>query len=102
MGRIARVVIADCAHHVTQRGVRAMPVFRHDAARQLYLGLMAEQGNAYRRPPTKTGFATHEGEKRIGIVSPDFHVESGRQDCWARTIVPRDWCCKLKDKLGLK
>ena len=48
MGRIARVVVPDCAHHVTQRGVRAMSIFRDDEDRQLYLRLMAEQGRAHR------------------------------------------------------
>ncbi len=48
MGRIARVVLPGCAHHVTQRGVRAMCIFRDDEDRQLYLRLLAEQGEAHR------------------------------------------------------
>ncbi len=48
MGRIARVVLPGCAHHVTQRGVRAMSIFRDDEDRQLYLRLLAEQGEANR------------------------------------------------------
>ncbi len=48
MGRIARVVVPACAHHVTQRGVRAMSIFRDDQDRQLYLRLLAEQAEANR------------------------------------------------------
>jgi putative transposase len=38
----------DCAHHVTQRGVRAMSIFRDDEDRHLYLRLLGEQGKANR------------------------------------------------------
>lgn len=48
MGRIARVVVPDCAHHVTQRGVRAMSVFRNDDDRQLYIALLVEQAKKHR------------------------------------------------------
>lgn len=44
MARIARVVLPGHPHHITQRGVRGMEVFRTDEDRRLYLKLMAEQG----------------------------------------------------------
>ena len=44
MGRIARVVLAGLPHHVTQRGVRSLPVFGSDGDRTEYLRLMREQG----------------------------------------------------------
>src|SRR3989304_580413 len=47
MGRIARVVVPGCAHHVTQRGVRSMDVFFGDADREEYLRLLAEQGKRF-------------------------------------------------------
>ncbi len=47
MGRLSRVVIPDCAHHVTQRGVRSQPVFSDDADRQLYLRLLIEEGDKH-------------------------------------------------------
>jgi len=47
MPRIARVVIPGCPHHVTQRGVRSMPVFTADGDRQTYLDLVARQAERF-------------------------------------------------------
>ncbi|MHC5025109.1 MAG: transposase, partial [Planctomycetota bacterium] len=41
MARLARVVLPGRPHHVTQRGVRSMKIFRDDDDRELYLELMA-------------------------------------------------------------
>jgi putative transposase len=41
MARIARVVVPDCWHHITQRGNRRQVVFFEDADRALYLQLLA-------------------------------------------------------------
>lgn len=46
MARLARVVVADVPHHVTQRGNRRQPVFFGDDDYRLYLGLLAEQARA--------------------------------------------------------
>ena len=46
MARLARVVIPDVAHHVTQRGNRRLPVFFSDADRREYLWLVAEAAKA--------------------------------------------------------
>ena len=43
MGRIARVVVADCWHHVTQRGNLGQPVFFDDDDRTMYLNLLRAQ-----------------------------------------------------------
>ena len=43
MPRISRVVIPGLPHHVTQRGVRSMAVFRDDRDRVEYLRLLREQ-----------------------------------------------------------
>jgi putative transposase len=40
MGRIARVVIPGCWHHVTQRGNRCQNIFLDDTDRKLYLDLL--------------------------------------------------------------
>ena len=40
MPRIARVVVADAPHHVTQRGNRREDVFFSDADRRVYLGFL--------------------------------------------------------------
>ena len=42
MARLARVVVSDVPHHVTQRGNRRQPTFFRDADYQAYLDLMAE------------------------------------------------------------
>ncbi len=47
MPRIARVVVPDCPHHVTQRGVRRMDVFMSDGDRHAYLKLLAEQSQTH-------------------------------------------------------
>lgn len=44
MPRMARVVVPGVPHHITQRGVRSLPVFFGDADRRTYLALLAEQG----------------------------------------------------------
>ena len=43
MPRLARVVLPDVPHHVTQRGVRSLPVFFCDRDGETYLQLLAEQ-----------------------------------------------------------
>ncbi|KAF0125950.1 MAG: transposase [Elusimicrobia bacterium] len=47
MPRIARVVIPQCPHHITQRGVRSMQVFLNDADRRKYLNLLKANGKKY-------------------------------------------------------
>jgi putative transposase len=42
MARLARLVIPNVPHHVTQRGNRKLPVFFSDADRKAYLGLISE------------------------------------------------------------
>ena len=46
MARLARVVIPDVAHHVTQRGNRRQPVFFSDDDRRAYLALVAHAARA--------------------------------------------------------
>ena len=43
MARIARVVAPGYPHHVTQRGVRSLPIFSNDQDRRTYLDMFAEQ-----------------------------------------------------------
>ncbi|MEW6358204.1 MAG: transposase [Planctomycetota bacterium] len=47
MARIARVVVSGYPHHVTQRGVRSMAIFRDDEDRRAYLRFMAEQTDRF-------------------------------------------------------
>lgn len=43
MARISRVVASGYPHHVTQRGVRSIPIFQNDGDRNAYLDFMAEE-----------------------------------------------------------
>ena len=43
MARISRVVASRYPHHVTQRGVRSIPIFQTDSDRRAYLDFMAEE-----------------------------------------------------------
>ena len=43
MARLARAVVPGYPHHVTQRGVRSLDVFRDDDDRRAYLELLGEQ-----------------------------------------------------------
>ena len=43
MSRMARVVVPEVAHHVIQRCVRSMDIFRDDADRGEYLRLVGEE-----------------------------------------------------------
>lgn len=47
MGRFARVVVPDCAHHVTQRGNARRDVFFTPQDRQVYLGLLRQYSQHY-------------------------------------------------------
>ena len=47
MARISRVVLPGYPHHVTQRGVRSIPIFGNDDDRRVYLEVMAEQLNRF-------------------------------------------------------
>ncbi len=43
MVRIPRLVVPDYPHHVTQRGVRSMDIFRSDEERRAYLHFVAQE-----------------------------------------------------------
>ena len=45
MARISRVVASGYPHHVTQRGVRSLPIFQTDSDRRAYLDFIAEEFN---------------------------------------------------------
>src|SRR5262249_45529203 len=47
MTRIARVVIVDAPHHITQRGIRRSPVFLDESDRQTYLSLFLNNSRRF-------------------------------------------------------
>ena len=42
MARIARVVVPGVGHHVTQRGVRSMNIFRDDEDKEFYIEILSK------------------------------------------------------------
>jgi hypothetical protein len=48
MTRLARIVVPDCPHHVTQRGNRREPIFFEDGDQEVYRDLLAEQADRAR------------------------------------------------------
>jgi len=68
MARIARLVVPGYPHHVTQRGVRSLPIFSDDGDRRAYLDIMAEQLDRF-----GVGFQGHHTKFRSGIkASADY------------------------------
>lgn len=47
MARIARIVIPGLPHHIIQRGVRSLDIFRTDDDRQKYLDLLRASGKRF-------------------------------------------------------
>ncbi len=47
MGRLARVVVPGCAHHVTQRGNHRQDVFFCDQDRRTYLTILRDHGRLF-------------------------------------------------------
>ncbi len=47
MARLARIIIPDVPHHVTQRGNRREPIFFEDGDQEIYRDLLAEQACKY-------------------------------------------------------
>jgi putative transposase len=45
---MARIVVPGYPHHVTQRGVRSLPIFRGDEDRQSYLEFMSRETQRFR------------------------------------------------------
>jgi putative transposase len=48
MARLARVIAPGYPHHITQRGVRSLPIFRNDADRKMYLEFIARETKRFR------------------------------------------------------
>jgi hypothetical protein len=74
MARLARAVIPDLPHHITQRGNRREPVFFEEGDYRLYLGLIGDAATrsgpaiAKRGPKPKSDL----GDAQIGL----FHTVS--------------------------
>jgi putative transposase len=80
MARIARLVIPGMSHHVTQRGVRRLDVFRDDEDRLLYLKLFALSARAFQL-----------AVRAYALMSNHVHfvVTPAREDSVARAL---HWC----------
>ncbi len=47
MARISRVVASGYPHHITQRGVRSIPIFQTESDRRAYLDYMSQELNRF-------------------------------------------------------
>ncbi len=47
MARISRIVAVEYPHHITQRGVRSMDIFKNDSDRNTYLQFIKEETQRY-------------------------------------------------------
>lgn len=66
MARLARIVVVDLPHHVTQRGNARQVIFVSDGEREAYLNLLPKHVELYELPllgQLGTG-ALHAAEKR--------------------------------------
>ena len=87
MARLARIVVAGRAHHVTQRGNRREPIFFAEGDQAIYLALLREQAigghdtyspsnlltvNRYRRQALKDA-----GEHVCCPPIDPFHIDNG-------------------------
>ena len=48
MARMARIVMPEYHHHITQRGVRSLPIFRGDEDRRSYWEFMSRETQRFR------------------------------------------------------
>jgi hypothetical protein len=62
MARISRVVIAEVAHHVTQRGVRRINIFSSPEDKNHYMEILSQESGDSILIKVK-----------IGILSPDYY-----------------------------
>jgi hypothetical protein len=69
MARISRLVVPGYQHHVTQRGVRSIPIFSSDKDRSAYAYIMAEDVGTGLNSFTLTAKQWIEATDTIGIVS---------------------------------
>ena len=99
MPRIARVVIAGCAHHVTQRGNRQQDVFFCDADRRRYLDLLAEysakhglavQAYCLMRNHVHLIVVPRE-ESSMGAALKPVHMRHTQQVNWTQGVTGRLW-----------
>jgi len=76
MARLARVIVPDCPHHVTQRGNRREPIFFEDGDQEVYRGLLAEQTRR-RRVQLAWGQVIVSPEGFFFPPSPNSHWAEG-------------------------
>jgi REP element-mobilizing transposase RayT len=69
MPRMARAVLAETPHHVTQRGVNQQPVFQTDSDRRVYLDLVST--GAVRCGVDLIGYCLMSNHAHWIVVPPD-------------------------------
>ncbi len=94
MARLARIVVPNCPHDVTQRGNRREPIFFEDGDQDVYCDLLAEQTRKAQvaiwayclmpnhvhlivAPSDKDGLARAIGETHAAIRTSSTHARAG-------------------------
>jgi len=111
MPRMARIVVPDCPHHVTQRGNRREAVFQTDADRQRLLGLLkgyaADRGltvQAYCLMPNHVHLvATPKTAEALAAVLKPVFLRYAQHVNWTHGLAGRLWqgrffSCPLDEK----
>jgi len=99
MPRMARIVVPDCPHHVTQRGNRREAVFQTDADRQRLLGLLkgyaADRGltvQAYCLMPNHVHLvATPKTAEALAAVLKPVFLRYAQHVNWTHGLAGRLW-----------
>lgn len=99
MPRIARVVVPDAPHHVTQRGNRREDVFFSEADRRVYLELLAQYGQRHGLAVVAYCLMTNHVHlvvvprtaEALGAALKPVHLRYAQQVNWTQGLSGRLW-----------
>jgi putative transposase len=83
MSRLARVVIPGMSHHITQRGIRRLDVFRDEEDRLFYLRLFAQSADEYHL--TVRSYTLMSNHVHF-VATPVFHESIHRVFHWCHGV----------------
>lgn len=108
MARMARIVVPGYPHHVTQRGVRSLPIFRDDEDRQSYLEFMRRETQRFQVGILAWCLMTNliaipEDEKALARAIGEAHKRYSRmrnfaEGVWGYLFQGRFGSCVLDEK----
>ncbi len=108
MARMARIVVPGYPHHVTQRGVRSLPIFRDDEDRRSYLEFMRRETQRFQVGILAWCLMTNliaipEDEKALARAIGEAHKRYSRmrnfaEGVWGYLFQGRFGSCVLDEK----